>query len=37
MAQPERNRLDRGKIVQTALQLLDEVGLDRLSTPLLTV
>lgn len=32
MARPERDRLDRDKIVRAALRLLDEVGLDGLST-----
>jgi TetR/AcrR family tetracycline transcriptional repressor len=31
-ARPEGDRLDRDKIVRAALQLLDEVGLDKLST-----
>lgn len=31
-ARPEGDRLDRDKIVKAALQLLDEVGLDKLST-----
>lgn len=35
MTQQDRVQLDRGKIVSAALTLLDEVGLDRLSTRML--